>query len=307
MLDGSYEMLPCTSMTTSAELKAMMAEIQGLEPDNSRGFAVFEVHDTEGERCLDEKERVMDAVAAWQRLFDEEKQRDGKKGADSASFRLVFKVKHYFSIKNKPKVDEAAQRLMYTQAVYDVVCDRYPCIDEDVIRLGALQRQAEHPNQAVELQDLGRYIKQSLVESSRAKEYLAELNKELAKHKEKAPSQCRKEYLDYVKSWAIYGSSFFMVRPKNPAQFDLAVDNCFLAINPRGIMIIDPETKQKKVEWSYAEIPMWGRAPRSVEIHHGNLIKQTKHFFQTDQSAAVNELIGAYVNEMVARVADEDD
>ena len=243
MLDGTYEMLPCTSVTTSAELKAMMAEIQGIEPDNARGFSVFEIHDTEGERCLDEQERVMDAIAAWQRLFDEEKQRDGKKGAESPSFRLVFKVKHYFAIKNKPKVDESAQRLMFTQAVYDVVCDRYPCIDEDVVRLAALQRQAEHPNQDLKDVDLSRYVKQSLVESSRSREYLAEVNKELAKHKDKPPSVCRKEYLDYVKAWAIYGSSFFMVRPKNPAQFDLAVDNCFLAINPRGIMIIDPETK----------------------------------------------------------------
>lgn len=39
--------------------------------------------------------------------------------------------------------DEAAERMMYMQAVYDVVSSRYPCNEEDCKTLAGLQLQVE--------------------------------------------------------------------------------------------------------------------------------------------------------------------
>ena len=75
----------------------------------------------------------------------------------------------------------------------------------------------------------------------------------------------------------IYGSQFFHVEPQ--MNVDLP-DEVFLAVNPRGILIINPETKDVLVEHPYSEVPTWGHSGLSFVLHIGNLLKQTKLYFQ---------------------------
>ncbi len=58
-------------------------------------------------------------------------------------------------------------------------------------------------------------------------------------------------YLRHVKAWKIYGSQFFHVEPQ--MSVDLP-DEVFLAVNPRGVLIINPDTKDVLSEYPYSEV-----------------------------------------------------
>ena len=122
-LDGSYHMMPVTSWTTPAHLNKMMAARLGIK--DASAFALYEMT-PEGEERYLEKDRILDLVAYWQRLFEEEKTKKQKKKEDNtAMYRLVYKVHMYFE---PAAADAAATKEMFIQAVFDVVSSRYvPC------------------------------------------------------------------------------------------------------------------------------------------------------------------------------------
>jgi len=305
-LDGTFVTLPATSLTTATDLRNMIRELLGIEPTNMSGLGIFDIDDEGHERYLEPTERILDVVAYWLRLYGDLLQRDRKVADDFIPNRFVFKVKQYFGISHAAKYDHAAEHILYTQAVYDVVKDRYPCLDEDCVKLAALQRQVEMPNTPITAEAAKRYLKESLCESARLTEYVTEMNTVLATHAGKNADTCKKEYLKEVKSWKIYGSSFFWLEPVDRGTFG---EKVFAAVNPRGVMFINPETKENFKTIPYAELPQWGHAEKSFVIFEGSLIKQTKHQFTTRTvgvTAEMNELIHGYVNEKVTKTGGDD-
>lgn len=122
-------------------------------------------------------------------------------------------------------------------------------------------------------------------------------------------------YLKYVKGWKIYGSAFFYVEPQS-AHTHLP-ESVFLAVNPKGVLLINFDTKVRKskehrtqnttlqptltqyeprpakptttlqqeilAEHPYSEVPTWGFSSTTFVLHIGNLVRQTKIYFQTMQ------------------------
>ena len=50
----------------------------------------------------------------------------------------------------------------------------------------------------------------------------------------------------------------------------------------------------------FSQIPTWGHSGSSFVLHIGNLLKQTKLYFQTNQGKEINDLVRAYVNHLCA-------
>lgn len=298
-LDGTFDTMPVTSWVTPALLKQMVCEKRGIR--DGEAFAIYEMTPTGEERYLEPDERILDLVAYWQRLFEEEKgkgddsgKKKKKKATGNDCYRVVFKVHMYF----EPAADDRfAQHEMYTQAVYDVVSARYPCGERDCVALAALQLQVEYGDAGLaDLQHkLARYLPTKYAEGTRQAELTAEIKKQHAGHAGKTGIAAESEYLAYVKDWQVYGSSFFFVEPQmNP---DLP-DEVFLAVNPKGILIINPDTKEVLATHPYSEVPTWGHSGSSFVLHIGNLIKQTKMYFSTEQGKEINDLVRAYVNHL---------
>ena len=65
------------------------------------------------------------------------------------------------------------------------------------------------------------------------------------------------------------------------------------------MLIINPETKEVLESRAYSEVPTWGHSTTSFVLHVGNLIKQTKLYFATEQGKEINDLVRAYVNSLV--------
>jgi hypothetical protein len=254
------------------------------------------------ERFLDPDERILDLVAYWQRLFEEEKGKAddaaGKKKKKRATgndfYRVVFKVHMYF----EPSLqDKAAQHEMFVQASYDVVSARYPCGEKDCLALAALQLQSEFGDEGLAdlSKNLIRYLPAKYAESTRTSELATEIKKQHTAHAGKTGLKCETEYLAYVKDWQVYGSSFFFVEPQMNVELP---DEVFLAVNPKGILIINPDTKEVLATHPYSEVPTWGHSGSSFVLHIGNLIKQSKLYFATEQGKEINDLVRAYVNHL---------
>jgi len=111
-------------------------------------------------------------------------------------------------------------------------------------------------------------------------------------------TEAKLNYLDYVKSWKIYGSAYFFVEPQNSRDFPSDV---VLAINAKGVLVVDPETKDFLAEYPYSEVVTWGHSAQTFVLVVGNLIRQTKIYFRSDQGVEMNSLVHAYVNKLLDR------
>jgi myosin-7 len=303
-LDGTYDMLPMSSWVTPALLKAMVCEKRGI--NNSNAFGIYEMTPEGEERFLEPEERLLDLVAYWQRLFEEERaktdetakdKRQRKRAMGSSFYRVVFKVHMYFDV---PTSDRAATHEMFAQANFDVVSARYPCGERDCVALAALQLQAEYGDAGLSslASNVVRFLPAKYAEGTRTNELAADIMRAHAEHSGKSTAQVEKEYLEYVQEWQVYGSSFFFVEPQMNADLP---EEVFLAINPKGILIINPETKEVLSTYPYNEVPTWGHSQSSFVLHIGNLVRQSKIYFATEQGREINELVRAYVNDLCAK------
>jgi hypothetical protein len=97
--------MPVNSWTTAAHFNLMIAMRLGIQTD--KPFSVFEVFpplhawrrltplqvsSRDEERVLDPEERILDLVAYWARLQNEERTKKGSNKADVESYHFVYKV-----------------------------------------------------------------------------------------------------------------------------------------------------------------------------------------------------------------------
>ena len=123
-----------------------------------------------------------------------------------------------------PDDDHAAVEMMYIQATHDVVDARYPCSEQDSITLAALQVQEEfgdHPGDDCRYLtgNLPKYLASKYMDTTSATELEEHVLKLYSKLNGYSQQEARLSYLDYVKSWKIYGSSYYFAEPQNNKSF----------------------------------------------------------------------------------------
>jgi hypothetical protein len=299
------------SWTTSQELEEDIGKLLGVE--NPKPFSLFEVSTGEEERVLDPDERILDLISFWQRSELEEISKIGKSnlfsalppsslfvdvavlGAEFEEFRFMYKVGLFYEVED---TDTSAIELLYVQATHDVVDSRYPCSEQDAVTLAALQMQeafGDFPSSGTCSYlrgKLGVYLSGRLIEQKTPLEYEEQIYKLYKKLIGYAQMEARLSYLDYVKSWKIYGSTFFFAEPQN--NKDLPRE-CVLAVNNKGILVVDPSTKEFLAEYEYSNVVTWGHSLNSFVIVTGSTNRQIKMYFKTDQGKEINNMVRCYV------------
>jgi myosin-7 len=292
LLNGHYKTVPAECWTTLRELNIMVAK--KLKINDATPFATFEVSSNDEERVLEDDDRVLDLLSYWQREFG-----NTKKGKAPPTFQFVYKLRLFFDIAD---TDSAAIDLAYIQAVHDVTDSRYPCNEEDCLTLAALQAQEQFGDYSgtspFKEDGLTNFLPSKYLKGDRQAELEESIIKIYTKLKGYSSTEAKLNYLDYVKSWKIYGSAYFFVEPQNSREFPSDV---VLGINAKGILVVDPETKDFLAEYPYSEVVTWGHSAQTFVLVVGNLIRQTKIYFRTDQGVEMNSLVHAYVNKLLDR------
>lgn len=290
LLDGRILHIDAESWSTVADInETVSTQLKIIDPTP---FSLFEINTNDEERGLDDEDRLLDVISYW----DRERKRLRR---NPPTFQFVFKVRFFFDIKED---DEAAIEVAYHQAVHDVTDSRYPCSEEDAFRLAALMAQERFgdfvdddvDHFGTELQAFlpGKYYHPSIEVNLKD-----EIRKiwQLLKGYDSQEAMCN--YLDYVKSWKMYGSAFYFVEPQ---QRDFPPD-AVLAVNSKGILLIDPQTRDIISDWPYSEVVTWGHSSITFVLVAGNLIRSQKYYFKCSVGNEINTLVHAYVN----RLADE--
>jgi hypothetical protein len=296
-IDEKYIVARVDSWTTARDFEETISKLIKLQKDSA--FSVFEVSTKEEERVLDSEERILDLVAFWQRTLLEEV----AKGTDQSTleeFRFMFKVGLFYDIE---ETDTAGIELMYIQATHDVVDARYPCSEQDAVTLAALQMQEECGDYPTNEPcnhlrgKLGNYVAARLVEQKPAVELEEAIYKLYEKLKGYTQMEARLSYLDYVKSWKIYGSTYFFAEPQNNKDLPREV---ILAVNNKAILVVDPGTKEFLAEYDYGNIVTWGHSANSFVVITGSSNRQNKMYFKTDQGKEINNMVKCYVESRMA-------
>jgi len=294
LLNGNYKTVPAECWTTIRDLNQMVAK--KLNIVDHTPFATFEVSSNDEERVLDEDDRVLDLLSYWQREFGH-----SKRGKSAPTFQFIYKMRLFFDI---PDTDTAAIDLAYIQAVHDVTDSRYPCNEDDCLTLAALQSQETFGDYSgsspYKENALDNFLPAKYLKGDRKAELEESIIKIYQKLKGYSSTEAKLNYLDYVKSWKIYGSSYFFVEPQNSRDFPSDV---VLAVNAKGVLVVDPETKDFLAEYPYSEVVTWGHSAQTFVLVVGNLIRQTKLYFRSDQGVEMNSLVHAYVNKLLDREA----
>ena len=317
------------SFTTIAQLESMILSSHGINfaGDNQaqefqKMFAVFEVLDTEdlslGLKSLDASDRVLDVIAGWVTV------------ADAAKKALLFKVKYFFPLEDllAMRADEQSVQsiihLLYLQAVHDVSHGVYPCSIQDAVFLAAirlvaddrLQRSENKPKQSamknndLKVIDLKQLICADFFPSGNitpATTYIFEhkiltLFKKISIIKAIEPMDM---YLKYVRSWSLYGGTFFRV---SSGAITAAVDiPMVLSVSVKSLTIVDATTAAYIAEYAYDELVIWGYSFDSfmlttvVSSVANEIPLKLKKVFRTARGEEIDRLLKVYSNYRLRR------
>lgn len=188
-------------------------------------------------------------------------------------FRFVYKRKIYLRNLDCASEDPTFERLVYLQALDEVLRGNIPIGDIDEVALLAAQGMGADlgdtmGDNAEELLDQGllNYIPAS--RAGEADEYTW-AEKVLALRDEiiyTPPEELQNHYIDAVKDHPLYGTCFFHVRKhKFPVHMDAFPDDLIIALNSEGLHFLNEE-RETLSSYGYADIYRWGGSSSQFSI-----------------------------------------
>ena len=317
LLDGSCKTLSVDSWTSVKKLATQMALELGLHASNTACFALYESNGSGSERVLGPDERVLYLSSLWQH----DGQASGRRASPPQTFRFLYQIQHFLDATSKGSVsvdnDAAAVRLFYLQACHDVLSARYPCTEQEAFIFAALQAQemlgdmpTSVPPQSADIvsvlqgKSLHTILNRRFLGHSRdSHEQLQQRRRGVevaifsaySRLQGYSPADARLAYLHLARAMGVYGATYFKVqapRGGGGGGGGIVPAEVYLAVTPKGVVVLQQETASYLAEYDYQALESWGHK------HHAVALVTTlgeKVYFKTQQSLQVVELIDKYV------------
>jgi len=314
-MDDSCRAFAVDETTTAEQLKATIVERIELKEDAC--FAVFEKKDG-WERCLEPEEKPCELMALWtDTKVKPVGNPDKKESLRDAAFAFIFKKKIFLRDDDREMQDPVARHLVYIQALYNVIESEYPSSTEDAIKLAALQVQivyGDHKSGTHVVgfltQNLKQYIPKDLFTTKRPAEWEAAIFKIHAQLNGKSPENAKADYLDIVKQWPFYGTTFFPPCRAGPKQ--KTPNKVIIGVNAEGILMLKKD-KELVSTHPFTEICSWASSSTTFAFEFGSQTESQKYTFETRQGAIIAANIQTYIDILVQMLKsgsgedDEDD
>jgi len=293
MIDDTCKSFAIDENASIEQLRASV--IEKIELVEEGCFALFEKRD-DWERCLDPDEKPCELMNEWSNL---EKKKDGTEP------KIVFKKKIFLRDDDREMKDSVAKHYLYIQALHSVIESEYPCREEDAITLAGLQVQVNYGdhNPATHVvgfltQNIHNFVPKQLFPLKSSKEWESQIFKAHAKNAGKSADDAKGEYLDIVKLWPYYGTTFFPpckptgTKPKLPAKV-------VIGVNAEGILLLKARDKELISTHPFTEICAWASSANSFAFEYGSQSESTKYSFETKQGAIIAATIQTYIDILV--------
>jgi len=302
-MDDSCRAFAVEDSTTCDQLKATIVERIELKEDAC--FALFEKKDG-WERCMEPEEKVCELMALWNDTGNSKAKSTNKEGKESlrdAPFAFIFRKKIFLRDDDREMQDPVAKHLVYIQALYSVIESEYQCSADEAIRLAGLQVQVVYGDHKTGThvvgfltQNLKQYLPKDLFPSKKPSEWEALIFKAHASCAGKSAEDAKSEYLDIVKQWAFYGTTFFP--PCKSAGKQKTPSKCVVGVNAEGILLLKKD-KELVSTHPFTEICSWASSSNTFAFEFGSQTESQKYTFETKQGAIIAATIQTYIDILV--------
>jgi FERM central domain/PTB domain (IRS-1 type) len=270
------------------------------------------------ERALDDEDKPADFQQQW----------SAEKRKDACEF--VFKKKIFLRDDDRELDDPAARDLIYHQATHEVIAGNYPCEPDMAIKLAGLQMQVcsgprrvclispfAHPARPpapqpapsqvsyrdekcdkdflVKNKNLNLFVPKELMGQKKASDWETAILKEHRKHQGKSEEEAKLEYLDIVRQWPYYGTTFFPPCKVQSKQKGLP-SKVIIGVNAEGILLLKKD-KGLIGTHPFTEICSWSSSGSTFAFDFGT--EGHKYTFETKQGAIIAATIQTYIDILV--------
>jgi len=300
-IDKSCKAFSVDQNTTAAALRDLVVDRIGLKEDAC--FALFEKKD-DWERCLEPEEKPVDLQLQW------EKEKAERKKSDTEPM-FLFKKKIFLKDDDREMEDTIAKDLIYKQALHSVISSEYPVTIPDAIKLASLQCQVvcgDHNNSvhntAFLVPNITDFVPKNLFGHKKPQDWAQTI---LEGHESligKSQEDAKKDYLNTVKSWGYYGSTFY---PPCKSIGRNLHSKVVIGVNYEGIRLLKPKTKQVISEHFFTEILSWASSSGTFAFEVGTQSSSEKFTFETKQGSIIASTIQTYIDILVQMLRNGDD
>lgn len=301
-LDNSVKAFAIDENTTAQKLKEIVVEKVELKEQGC--FALFERKDG-WERCLEDDEKPCELMALWV-------QKPASEGGQENSTAFIFKKKIFLRDDEKEMQDPVAKHLVYIQALYSVVESEYPCSIDDSIRLAGLQVQIVYGDHKPTshmvgflTQNLKQFVPKDLFPQKRPQEWEQSIFKAHEKNIGKSAEDAKTEYLDIVKQWPYYGTTFFP--PCKSIGSKKIPPKVIIGVNAEGILLLSKKDKDLVSTHPFTEICSWASSSTTFAFEFGSQTESQKYTFETRQGAIIASTIQTYIDILVQMLKNGED
>ncbi|KAI9204657.1 P-loop containing nucleoside triphosphate hydrolase protein [Polychytrium aggregatum] len=283
-LDGQFRALPVGSVDTMQQMFAGLVEKIKLK--NATGFSIYEEY-AGTERSLRGDEKMADILYNWEKT-------GRKAGGERDRVRLIFKKRVFVDPPGHVVTEFEEQLLMY-QASEDIRRDVFPITVQEAAEVVAMQAQALYGDSQSTQQAISYW---PLIEAhvpARLREQ--DMTERIALKHAALAGLSRTEALgllmDFVRSWALFGSAVFDVTQSYTNQLP---SGCWLAVNKGGVHILPKHEKVPLATYEFKKIVSYSPSDdRMLFVMDNKSGAGEKYVFQTTEAHQIGSLIKDYI------------
>mmetsp|Transcript_4376 Transcript_4376/g.7469 ORF Transcript_4376/g.7469 Transcript_4376/m.7469 type:complete len:669 (-) Transcript_4376:237-2243(-) len=287
-LDGVYITVKCDSWMVVSELELIIAQELGIMAP--KYFGLYEALATGEERLLNYDDRVLDLVAQWKRF-----QSDDVVGIEFIKF--VYKVRYFVPIEDE--TDTSSIEMMYIQGVHDVLNMVDLCKNEDAFDLAALQlhdKLGSHDDKRTLRylhREVEKYIPSRVFDMVERDVIISTVSSRYAELDGYTSLEARLEYLQIIREFPSYGSSYFLVTCSG--LLSKGSKEVVVSITPKGLFIIDNYSKEFIKKYLFEDILTWGHSPTQFILATGTVTNKKTVSFKCTSGKEMNDMMSVYV------------
>lgn len=290
--DGESLACKVDSWTTVGELSRNATAVLGITRPNARIFCMFEVSNAGEEHALSPDERVLDIVSFH--YHDSARATNQNSEELFSSFKFVFKARLFLDSAAAGALiadeDGAATKLLYTQAMHDVINGKYPLLRTEATVLAGIQAQEMFGNYLDDktlkqgdsadpnTRGHGAYDSTSLTKFL-CREYVGGFDGGMREHLREevlrsylklhglSASEAQRSYLTLLRGCKLYGAAFYVASNVNVlVNMGLTDGQVVIAVTCKALLVVEPTTKKYLLEYRMAHMKSWGFNANTVII-----------------------------------------
>lgn len=298
-MDDSIKAFAIDESSSAEQLKATVVEKIGLKEDSC--FAIFEKKDG-WERCLEPDEKPCELMALWNN--------DATPAAKNVC-AFVFKKKIFLRDDEREMQDLTTKHHVYIQALHSVIESEYPCTPEDAIKLAGLQVQIVYGDHKASTHVVGflsanlkQFVPKDLFGQKKPNEWETMIFKAHSTNTGKSEEDAKTEYLDIVKQWPFYGTTFYP--PCRTIGNKKIPSKVIIGVNAEGILLLKKD-KELVSTHPFTEICSWASSSTTFAFEFGSQTESQKYTFETKQGAIIAASIQTYIDILVQMLKSGED